>query len=37
MIPKIQQYFASQSVNKAWLFGSCSRGEETAEDALSIY
>lgn len=29
MIPKIQQYLASQPVKKAWLFGSCSRGEET--------
>ena len=29
MIPKIRQFLASQPIEKAWLFGSCSRGEET--------
>lgn len=28
MIPKIQRYLKAQPVTKAWLFGSCSRGEE---------
>lgn len=36
MIPKIQTYLASQPVNKAWLFGSCSRGEETADSDVDI-
>lgn len=36
MIPKIQKYLASQPVNKAWLFGSCSRGEETADSDIDI-
>ena len=27
-IPLIQRYFRNQPVLKAWLFGSCSRGEE---------
>ena len=40
MIPKIQQYFAGQPITKAWLFGSCSRGEETKDsdiDSLVTY
>ena len=36
LIPKIQQYFAGQPINKAWLFGSCSRGEETSESDIDI-
>lgn len=28
MIPKIQGYLKEKPVTKAWLFGSCSRGEE---------
>ena len=28
MIPKIQGYLKAKPVTKAWLFGSCSRGEE---------
>lgn len=36
MIPKIQQYLASQPVNKAWLFGSCSRGEENDDSDIDI-
>ena len=31
MIPKIQEFFRAQPIKKAWLFGSCSRGEETAD------
>ena len=34
MIPKIQQYLASQPIEKAWLFGSCSRGEETPKSDI---
>ncbi len=36
MIPKIQKYLAGQPVKKAWLFGSCSRGEETADSDVDI-
>ena len=36
MIPKIQQYLASQPITKAWLFGSCSRGEETEKSDVDL-
>lgn len=36
MIPKIQQFFTGQPVKKAWLFGSCSRGEEMPESDVDI-
>lgn len=36
MISKIQTHLASQPVNKAWIFGSCSRGEETADSDVDI-
>ena len=36
MIPKIQQFFGNQPVKKAWLFGSCSRGEETMDSDVDI-
>lgn len=36
MIPKIQQFFIEQPVKKAWLFGSCSRGEETPDSDVDI-
>ena len=36
MIPKIQQYHASQPIEKAWLFGSCSRGEETPKSDVDL-
>lgn len=36
MIPQIQTYFSSKPVDKAWLFGSCSRGEETASSDVDI-
>ena len=36
MISAIQQYFATQLVTKAWLFGSFSRGEETPESNVDI-
>ena len=36
MIPKIQQYLASQPIEKAWLFGSCSRGEETQRSDVDL-
>ena len=36
MIPQIQHFFASQPVNRAYLFGSCSRGEETKDSDVDI-
>lgn len=36
MIPRIQAYLAGQPIEKAWLFGSCSRGEETAVSDVDI-
>lgn len=36
MIPRIQRFFANQPVNRAYLFGSCSRGEETPESDIDI-
>jgi len=36
MLPQMRSYFASQPINRAWLFGSCSRGEETADSDIDI-
>lgn len=36
LIPKIQRFFVGQPVEKAWLFGSCSRGEETSSSDVDI-
>ena len=36
MIPEIQAYLATQPVERAYLFGSCSRGEETKESDVDI-
>lgn len=36
MIPKIQQYFIGQPIQKAWLFGSYSRGEERPDSDIDI-
>lgn len=36
VIPTIQNFLAKQPVERAWLFGSCSRGEETAESDIDI-
>ena len=36
MIPSIQRFFATRPVRKAYLFGSCSRGEETANSDVDI-
>ncbi len=36
MIPKMRQFFGSQPIKKAWLFGSCSRGEETEDSDVDI-
>ena len=36
VIEKLQHYFSTQPVRKAWLFGSFSRGEETADSDVDI-
>ena len=36
MIKIIQDYFKTQPVLKAWLFGSFARGEETADSEVDI-
>ena len=36
MIPQIQAYLATQPVERAYLFGSCSRGEETKDSDIDI-
>lgn len=36
LIPIVRQYFATQPVSKAWLFGSYSRGEETEGSDMDI-
>ena len=36
IIPKIQQYLATQPVERAWLFGSFSRGEEREDSDVDI-
>lgn len=36
MIPQIQGVLAGQPVSKAWLFGSYSRGEETASSDIDL-
>lgn len=36
LIPEIQAYLATQPVERAYLFGSCSRGEETPDSDIDI-
>lgn len=36
LFPKIREYLKGQPVEKAWLFGSCSRGENSADSDLDI-
>lgn len=36
MIPSMQRFFASQPVNRAYLFGSYSRGEQTEDSDVDI-
>ncbi len=36
MIPIMQRFFASQPVNRAYLFGSYSRGEQTKNSDVDI-
>lgn len=36
IIPSIQKYMSAQPILRAWIFGSCSRGEERADSDLDI-
>ena len=36
LIPKIQEFMKSQPIKRAWLFGSCSRGEESSYRDIDI-
>lgn len=36
LLPAIQSYFRNKPVIRAWLFGSCSRGEDTPESDIDI-
>ena len=36
MTKQIAEYFKTQPVNRAWLFGSFARGEETPESDVDI-
>lgn len=36
LIQKIQQHFITQPIEKAWVFGSFSRGEETEKSDIDI-
>ena len=36
MILEMQRFFATQPVKRAYLFGSCSRGEETPSSDVDI-
>ncbi|WP_301203344.1 nucleotidyltransferase family protein [Muribaculum intestinale] len=36
LIPKIRAFLSTQPVTKAWLFGSCSRGEENPGSDIDI-
>lgn len=36
LIPVIQRFMASRPILRAWLFGSCSRGEDTPGSDIDI-
>lgn len=36
LLPKIRECLSSQPVEKAWLFGSCSRGEEHSDSDIDL-
>ena len=36
LLPKIQAYLVTKPVTKAWLFVSCSRGEETPDSDIDL-
>lgn len=36
MLPKLRAILATQPVSEAWLFGSCSRGEERNDSDVDL-
>lgn len=36
LYPKIRKYLATQPVDKAWIFGSCARGQNTEDSDIDI-
>ena len=36
LIPKFQAYFATQPIQNAYIFGSCSRGEEKKHSDVDV-
>lgn len=36
LLPAFKKYFQEMPVLRAWLFGSCSRGEETEDSDIDI-
>ena len=36
LLPSIKRYFQDKPVLRAWLFGSCSRGEDTPDSDIDI-
>ena len=36
VINKLRAFFAVQSIEKAWVFGSCSRGDDTRQSDIDI-
>ena len=36
LIPQIQQYMMTQPIERAYLFGSCSRGEEKPDSDIDL-
>lgn len=36
LLPSFRKYFQDKPVLRAWLFGSCSRGEDTPESDIDI-
>lgn len=36
LFPKIREYLKGQPVDRAWLFGSCSRGDNNADSDMDI-
>ena len=36
MIPQLKAYFTDKPIERAWLFGSCSRGEERDDSDVDV-
>lgn len=36
LLPQVRQYLASQPIDRAWVFGSYSRGEERLDSDIDI-